>query len=158
MHSCMFKNTTFHEWAFTRYSLLLEPISLGLLYIHVCLKTRIFMNGIFIRYSFHSQIHCIDGSATCFRFSQHNLGNSEPRHKKTWKLVQQIGSSGGRVLHATSQVVGRVGNNSWSVMDGWRQWIMKPTLASQSMVGMTTSILPKEGKTNEYRSRTSRSE
>ena len=35
---------------------------------------------------------------------------------------------------------------------------MKPTLASQSMVGMTTSILPKESKTNEYRSRTSNSE
>ena len=35
---------------------------------------------------------------------------------------------------------------------------MKPTLASQKMVGMTTSILPKEGKTNEYRSRTSKSE
>ena len=34
---------------------------------------------------------------------------------------------------------------------------MKPTLASQSMVGMITSILPKEGKTNEYGSRTSRS-
>ena len=32
----------------------------------------------------------------------------------------------------------------------------KPTLASQSMVGMTTSILPKEGKTNEYRSGTYR--
>ena len=35
---------------------------------------------------------------------------------------------------------------------------MKPTLANQSMVGMTTSILPKEGKTNEYRSRTTKSE
>ena len=34
---------------------------------------------------------------------------------------------------------------------------MKPTLASQSMVGMITSILPKEGKTNEYGSRTSKS-
>ena len=31
---------------------------------------------------------------------------------------------------------------------------MKPTLASQRMVGMTTSILPREGKTNEYRSGT----
>ena len=31
---------------------------------------------------------------------------------------------------------------------------MKPTLESQSMVGMITSILPKEGKTNEYGSRT----
>ena len=35
--------------------------------------------------------------------------------------------------------------------------MMKPTLASQSMVGMTTSILPREGKTNEYRSGTSKS-
>ena len=34
---------------------------------------------------------------------------------------------------------------------------MKPTLASQKMVGMTTSILPGEGKNNEYRSRTSKS-
>ena len=34
---------------------------------------------------------------------------------------------------------------------------MKPTLASQSMVGMTTSILPGVGKTNEYRSETSKS-
>ena len=34
---------------------------------------------------------------------------------------------------------------------------MKPTLASQSMVGMITYILPKEGKTNEYGLRTSRS-
>ena len=34
---------------------------------------------------------------------------------------------------------------------------MKPTLASQSMVGMTTSILPREGKTNKYRSGTSKS-
>ena len=34
---------------------------------------------------------------------------------------------------------------------------MKPTLESHSMVGMITSILPKEGKTNEYGSRTSRS-
>ena len=33
---------------------------------------------------------------------------------------------------------------------------MKPTLVSQSMVGMTTSILAREGtKTNEYRSGTS---
>ena len=40
-------------------------------------------------------------------------------------------------------------------MDGDNE-SMKPTLASQSMVGMTTSILPKEGKTNEYRSITSR--
>ena len=34
---------------------------------------------------------------------------------------------------------------------------MKPTLASQRMVGITPSILPREGKTNEYRSGTSKS-
>ena len=34
---------------------------------------------------------------------------------------------------------------------------MKLTLASQRMVGMTTSILPREGKTNEYRLGTSNS-
>ena len=34
---------------------------------------------------------------------------------------------------------------------------MKPTLANQSMVGMPTSILPREGKTNEYRSGNSKS-
>ena len=42
-------------------------------------------------------------------------------------------------------------------MDRQRQWKMKPTLESQIMVGMATSILPKEGKTNEYRSETSKS-
>ena len=36
--------------------------------------------------------------------------------------------------------------------------MMEPTLASQTMVGMTTSILPKEGKNNEYRSRTTKPE
>jgi hypothetical protein len=35
---------------------------------------------------------------------------------------------------------------------------MRPTLAGQRMVGMITSILPKEGKTDEYKSRTSKSE
>jgi hypothetical protein len=35
---------------------------------------------------------------------------------------------------------------------------MRPTLASQRMVGMITSILPKKGKTNEYGSRACKSE
>ena len=34
---------------------------------------------------------------------------------------------------------------------------MKPTLAIQRIVGMTTSILSREGKTNEYSSGTSKS-
>ena len=42
----------------------------------VCSETLIFMYGLFTRYSIHFHIHCIDGSAICFRFSQHNLGNS----------------------------------------------------------------------------------
>ena len=54
----------------------------------------------------------------------------------------------GPPCHKSSSKLGQ--KHNWKVMDGWRQLVVKPTLASQSMVGMTTSILPKEGKTNEY--------
>ena len=82
IHTCL-KTLLFMNGFFTRYwfQYTWKPISLSLPCIHVCWKTLLFMIGLFIRYLFYFQIHCIDGSATCFRFSQHNLGSSEPRHK-----------------------------------------------------------------------------
>ena len=79
---CVFKNTCYMGFTFHIYTS--KPISLGLPCIHVCLKTLLlsfYQWAFFIRNSFHFQRHCIDSNAICFRFSLHNLGNSEPRHK-----------------------------------------------------------------------------
>ena len=70
MHSCMLKNTTFHECFKIFFSLYFKGN-----FIRIALHSRMFKNDtfhewdFFIRYSFHFQIHCIDGSATCFRLA-----------------------------------------------------------------------------------------
>ena len=70
MHSCMLKNTTFHECFKIFFSLYFKAN-----FIRLALHSRMFKNitfhewAFFIRFSFYFQIHCIDGSATCFRLA-----------------------------------------------------------------------------------------
>ena len=71
---------------------------------------------------------------------------------KSYPIIEALVGKG-PPFHKSSSKSGQ--KHNCKVMDGWRQRVVKPTLERQSMVGMTTSILPKEGKTNEYRSRTS---
>ena len=78
---CVFENTCYMGFTF-HISHLHFKANFIRLALHSCMfGNTCYMNGLFTRYSFLFHIHCIAGSAICLRFSQHNLGNSEPRHK-----------------------------------------------------------------------------
>ena len=118
LHSCMFKNTTFHERAFNIYTS--KPISLGLPCIHVCSNTLLFI-GLFYKIfiSFPYTLYCW----------QHYLFQVQPTQPRKLRAETQINMEAyptkrlqwGKVLHATSQVVGQDYKHNWKVMDGWRQ-------------------------------------
>ena len=81
----------------------------------------------------------------------HQLG-AKTRYKQGG--LSNKGSSREKILHATSQVVSWVKTKLEG--NGWVETVKHETNTSKpKLVEMTTSILPKEGKTNEYRSRTS---
>ena len=84
VRSCMFKNATFHEWFFHKIFI---SIYFKANFIRLALHSRMFKNTTFHEWDFFHKIFISFLNTLywwqryVFQVSQHNLGNSKPRHK-----------------------------------------------------------------------------
>ena len=134
MHSCMFKNTTFHEWFFTRYSFQYtsKPILIGLPCIHVCLKTLLFMNGLF-----HKIFILFPNTLYWWQRYLFQVSKTHPRQLRAETQINREAcptkALAGKVLHATSQVVNQAKTKLEG--NGWVETINDETNTSKPKYG-----------------------
>ena len=122
LHSCMFKNTTFHEWFFYKIFISIYFIAN---FIRLALHPCMFKNTTFHEWAFSEDIHFISKYIVLMAALLVLGQPTQPRQLRaetqtTGRLVQQR-LQWGKVLHAISQVVSQVKKQNWKEMDGWRQ-------------------------------------